>query len=72
MKSSSHQVAEVLELQFQHQSFHDFSGLISLEIDWFDLLAIKGILKSLPQHHRLKASILGALPFSRSNSHNCM
>ena len=34
------------------------SGLISFRIDWFDLLAIQGTLKSLPQHHSSKASIL--------------
>ena len=32
--------------------------LISFRIDWFDLLAVQGILKSLLQHHSLKASIL--------------
>ena len=35
-----------------------YSGLISLRIDWFDLLAVQGILKSLLQHHSSKASIL--------------
>ena len=34
------------------------SGLISFRIDWFDLLAIQGTLKSLLQHHSSKASIL--------------
>ena len=34
------------------------SGLISFRIDWFDLLAVQGTLKSLLQHHNLKASIL--------------
>ena len=47
--SSSHQVAEVLELQFQHQSFSEYSGLISLRIDWLDLLAVQGTVKSLLQ-----------------------
>ena len=32
--------------------------LISFRIDWFDLLAVEVILKSLPQHHNLKASIV--------------
>ena len=49
---------EVLELQLQHQSFQWTSGLISFRIDWFDLLAIQGTLKSLLQHHSSKASIL--------------
>ena len=34
------------------------SGLISFRIDWFDLLAVQGTLKSLPQHHSSKASII--------------
>ena len=34
------------------------SGLISFRIDWFDLLAVQGTLKSLLQHHSSKASIL--------------
>ena len=37
---------------------NEYSGLISFRIDWFDLLAIQGTLKSLFQHHSLKASIL--------------
>ena len=36
---------------------NEHSGLISFRIDWFDLLAIPGILKSLLQHHSLKTSI---------------
>ena len=34
------------------------SGLISFRMDWFDLLAVQGTLKSLLQHHSLKASIV--------------
>ena len=37
---------------------NEYSGLISFRIDWFDLLALQGIFKSLLQHHNLKASIL--------------
>ena len=37
---------------------NEYSGLISLRIDWFDLLAVQGTLKNLLQHHNLKASIL--------------
>ena len=36
----------------------EYSGLIFFRIDWFDLLAVQGTLKSLLQHHNLKASIL--------------
>ena len=56
--SSANKVVKVLELQLQHQSFHEYSGLISLKTDWLDLLAVQGILKSLLQHHNSKASIL--------------
>ena len=59
--SSSHQVAEVSELQLQHQ--HQYSGLISFRTDWFDLFAVQGTLKSLLQHHSSKASILRCLAF---------
>ena len=61
--SSSHQVAKVLEFQFQHQSFHEYSGLISFRIDWLDLLAVQGTRKSLLQHHSSKASILWCSAF---------
>ena len=37
---------------------HEYSGLISLRMDWLDLLAVQGTLKSLLQHHSSKASIL--------------
>ena len=37
---------------------NEYSGLISLRIDWLDLLAIQGTLKSLLQHHSAKTSIL--------------
>ena len=37
---------------------NEYSGLISFTIDWFDLFAVQGTLKSLLQHHSSKASIL--------------
>ena len=37
---------------------NEYSGLISFRLDWFDLLAVQGTLKSLLQHQSLKASIL--------------
>ena len=37
---------------------NEYSGLISFRMDWFDLLAVKGTLKSLLQHHSSEASIL--------------
>ena len=41
----------------------EHSGLISFRINWFDLLAVQGTLKSLLQHHSLKASILWCSAF---------
>ena len=38
--------------------FNEYSGLISFRIDWFDLLAVQGTLKSFLQHHSSKPSIL--------------
>ena len=42
---------------------NEYSGLISLRMDWLDLLAIQGTLKSLLQHHSSKASILQRTAF---------
>ena len=39
---------------------NEYSGLISFRMDWLDLLAVQGTLKSLLQHHSSKASILWA------------
>ena len=50
----SYQMTKILELQLQHQSLQWKSWLISLEIDWFDLFAVQGTLKSLLQHHKFK------------------
>ena len=43
---------------FSISSFNEYSGLISFRMDWLDLLAVQGTLKSLLQHHSSKASIL--------------
>ena len=48
---------------------NEYSGLISLRMDWLDLLADQEILKSLLQHHSSKASILLCQLSSQSNSH---
>ena len=42
---------------------NEYSGLISLRIDWLDLLAVQGTLKSLLQHHNSKASVLQCSTF---------
>ena len=43
---------------FNISPFNEDPGLISFRMDWLDLLAVQGTLKSLPQHHSSKASIL--------------
>ena len=48
---------------------NEYSGLISFRIDWFDLLAVQEMLKSLLQHHSLKASILRCSAFMVHLSH---
>ena len=60
--SSSHQVTKVLELQLQISPSNKYSGLISLRMDWFDLLAVQGTLKSF-QHRSSKASVLRCSAF---------
>ena len=47
-----------MEFQLQHQSFQLILRTDFLRMDWLDLLAVGGILKSLLQHHSSKASIL--------------
>ena len=42
---------------------NEYSGLISFRMNWFDLLAVQGTLKSIAQHHSLEASILRAPVF---------
>ena len=65
---SSHQVAKVLELSSSISPFKEYVGLISFTIDWYDLLAMQGMPKSLLQQHNLKASILHCSTFFRYNS----
>ena len=55
-------MAKVLEFQLQHHS-KEHPGLISFRMDWLDLLAVQGTLKSLLQHHSSKASILRCSAF---------
>ena len=52
-----------MELQLQHQSANEYSGLISFRIDWFDPLVVQGTLKNLLQYHSLKASIFQCSAF---------
>ena len=48
---------------FTISTSNEYSGLTSFSMDWFDLLAIQGTLKSLLQHHSSKASILWCSAF---------
>ena len=48
---------------FSISTSNEYSGLVSFRIDWFDVLAVQGTLKSLLQHHNSKASILGCSDF---------
>ena len=51
---------------------NEYSGLISFRIDWLDLLAVQGTLKSILQHHSSKASVLkNAQPLLLSSSWSC-
>jgi len=47
-----------LELQLNISPTNEHPGLISFRMDWLDLLAVQGTLKSLIQHHSSKASVL--------------
>ena len=49
---------EYWSFSFSISPSNEYSGLISFRMDWFDLLAVQGTLKSLLQHHSSKASIL--------------
>jgi len=48
---------------FSIRPSNEYSGLISFRMDWLDLLAVQGTLKSLLQHHSSKTSILQRLSF---------
>ena len=45
-------------ISFSISPSNEYSGLISFRMDWLDLLAVQGTLKSLLQHHSSKASVL--------------
>ena len=56
-------MTKILELQLKYRPSSEYSGLIFLKIDWFDLLAVQGTFRSLLQHHSLKASIFQLFSF---------
>ena len=55
--------AKYWSFSFSSSPSNEYSGLISFRINWLDLLAVQGTLKSLLQHHSLKASILQCSAF---------
>ena len=57
---------------FSIRPSNEYSGLTSFRMDWLDLLAVQGILKSLLQHHSSKASILHSAFFIVQLSHPYM
>ena len=61
--SSSHEVAKVLGFSFSIIPSKEIPGLISFRMDWLDLLAVQGTLKSLLQHHSSNASIIWCSAF---------
>ena len=64
MSRSSPQVGpKFWSFNFSISPFNEYLGLISFRMDWLDLLAVQGTLKSLLQHHNSKASILWCLAF---------
>ena len=67
-----HEVAKVLEFQLSISPSNEHTGLISFRMDWLDLLAGQGTLKSLLQHHSSKASILRRSAFTVQLSHPYM
>ena len=70
---SSQQVGKELELHFCTIASNEYSELISFRSDWLDLLAVRGTLRSVLQHHSSKASILHHLAFFMVQLlHSCM
>ena len=67
--SSSHQVAKVLEFHFNIIPSNEHPGLISIRMDWLDLLAVQGTLKVFPNTTVQKHQFFGAQLSSQSNSH---
>ena len=61
-----------MELQLQHQSFNEYSKLISFRIDWFDFLAVDGTLKSLLQTTVGRHQFSGAVFFTVQLSQSCV
>ena len=76
LRGFSNESAAFLMRWTKYQSFcircnNEYSGLIYLKTDWFDLLALQGVFRSLLQYHSLKASVLWCSAFfTIPSSHN--
>ena len=57
--SSSHQWSKYWSFSFSISPSNEYSGLISFQIDWLDLLVVQGTLKSLLQHRSSKHQVFG-------------
>ena len=74
---STKSVLRIRWLKYQSFSFsispsNEYSGLISFSVDWLDLLAVQGTLKSLFQHHSSKISILWRSAFCHTGGVICI
>ena len=56
-------MTRILEFSFSISPSYEYSGLISLKIDWFDRRTVQGTLRNLLQHHSSKASIVWCCAF---------
>ena len=63
---------EYWSFSFNISPFNEYSRLISFTIDWLDLLAVQGTLKSLLQHHSSKASVLQRSAFFTVQLSHCI
>ena len=63
-------MAKNWNFSFSISPSNEYSGLIAFRMDWLDLLAVQGTLKSLFQHHSSKASILQCSELSRLGAHS--
>ena len=61
--NSSHEMPKYWSFSFSISPSNEHPGLISFRMDWLDLLAVQGTLKSLLQHHSSKASIFPCSAF---------
>ena len=61
--SSSHHVAKYWSFSISISPSNEYSGLLSFRMNWLDLLAVQGTLKSLLQHHSLKSINSSVLSF---------